>query len=152
MIPTSIVHKKVGCYFKPYTRMAIRETMLLVDQKEEDRRADRIAVSSLTSDIYGVTMFEKLFISNAPETAVTNLKDKALQTVVANLILRPTSKNFLIGTAADFKSLIVKKGMRPDYRRNIVQKCLRFLVVSDDNEANDKITRRVEMFLELFGH
>jgi hypothetical protein len=44
------------------------------------------------------------------------------------------------------------KGMRFNYRRNILQKCLRFLVVTKNIEDADKITRRTEKFLELFAN
>jgi hypothetical protein len=78
MIPSNIQNKKLGAYFRPFTRMAIIETMYLESQNEENRSIDKIAHSQLVSEVYGVTIFEKLFFSNIPELAVTRLTDKVL--------------------------------------------------------------------------
>lgn len=112
---------------------------------------ENVAHSSLISDVYGVTIFEKLYNSNIPEMAVKEMTDKKLQTIICQLILRPTTRNFKL--AEDLSTNEAKKqGIRPRYRRNILQRCLHFLVLSDDVDEVDKITRRVEMFLELFGN
>ena len=45
-------------------------------QTDEERKPDKVARSALLSEVYGVTIFEKLFLSNVPETAVLSVTDK----------------------------------------------------------------------------
>lgn len=74
--------------------MGVIETMHLESQNDEDRSVETVAHSSLVSDVYGVTIFEKLYFSNIPELAVARMTDKTLQTIVCQLILRPTTRAF----------------------------------------------------------
>lgn len=72
--------------------------------------------------------------------------------MINQLVIKPTSPQFQLKILdQDDKDQIEEEAMRPCFRRNLIQRYVRFLVVSDNVKDKDMVTEKLKIFFVMFN-
>jgi len=69
-----------------------------------------------------------------------------------HLITKPTSPDFQLKILnEEDKEEISEDSMRPQFRRNLVQRFIRYLAVSDNVHQKEEVTERIKIYFTLLN-
>lgn len=145
------INQKVGYYFKPYSQLELREILhLKALESSGETHNHTISKDTLTSEVYGVTCFEtffdsiKVILKSLKELRQTIAKDSTYSRQISVLLTNPTTGDFSILTKEERRNFANQASMNPNFKRNIIMRAIRFLIISERQARIEEVNGFVE--------